>query len=77
MMIVLNAVGPAPIVCDSAAQALVGYELKDDVILEAATLAPRAAKPLDNTDSMPSWRKKMIRVFVKRALESVRERHEG
>ena len=49
-----------------------GYELKDETIHEATLLAPKAAKPLDNTDHMPSYRKKMIRVFVGRALNHVR-----
>ena len=69
--IVLNAVGPAPVVCDAAAGALVGSRLCDDTIREAALLAPRAAKPLDNTDHMPSYRKRMIRVFVGRALKEL------
>jgi len=69
--IVLNAVGPAPIRCAEAEQALVGYELKDETIEEARALALRAAKPLDNTDHMPSYRRKMIRVYVGRALEEL------
>jgi CO/xanthine dehydrogenase FAD-binding subunit len=69
--IILNAVGPAPIRCTEAEQALVGYALKAETIEEARALATRAAKPLDNTDHMPSYRKKMIRVYVKRALEEL------
>ncbi len=38
----------------------------------AAKLAQKAAKPLDNTDFLPSWRRKMVPVFVRRALESLR-----
>jgi 4-hydroxybenzoyl-CoA reductase subunit beta len=70
--LVLNALGPAPIHCPAAEHALVGDPLTDESIAEAADLAPRAARPLDNTDHMPSWRKKMIRVHVKRALEALR-----
>ena len=66
--IVLNALGPAPIRCTEAEQALVRGATLD----EAAALAPAAARPLDNTDYMPSWRKKMVRVYVKRALEATR-----
>ena len=66
--IVLNALGPAPIRCTEAEQALVAGA----TVEEAAALAPKAARPLDNTDHMPSWRKKMVRVFVKRALEATR-----
>jgi 4-hydroxybenzoyl-CoA reductase subunit beta len=70
--IVLNAVGPAPVRCTEAEQALIGYELKDETIEEAKNLARRGAKPLDNTDYMPSYRKKMVPVFVGRALRALR-----
>ncbi|MHC4550038.1 MAG: FAD binding domain-containing protein [Planctomycetota bacterium] len=70
--IVLNALGPAPLRCREAERALLGYKLKDETIREAAVLAPRAAKPLDNTDHLPSWRKKMVRVYVRRALEALK-----
>jgi 4-hydroxybenzoyl-CoA reductase subunit beta len=70
--LVLNALGPAPIRCPAAEHALVGDPLTDEAIAEAADLAPRAARPLDNTDHMPSWRKKMIRVHVQRALNALR-----
>ncbi|MHC4953668.1 MAG: FAD binding domain-containing protein [Planctomycetota bacterium] len=69
--IILNAVGPAPIRCRESEQALLGYELKDETIDEAKALSARAAKPLDNTDHMPSYRKRMIRVFVGRALQEL------
>jgi CO/xanthine dehydrogenase FAD-binding subunit len=70
--LVLNAVGPAPVRCREAQQALVGKPLTDDAIEEAADLASSTAKPLDNTDFAPSYRKKMIRVHVRRALLAVR-----
>lgn len=70
--LVLNAVGPAPIRCVEAERALAGSTLDDAAIERAAALAPAEAKPLDNTDFMPSWRKRMIPVFVRRALEALR-----
>jgi len=69
--IILNAVGPAPIRCVEAEKVLLGYELKAETIEEAKALSTRAAKPLDNTDHMPSYRKRMIRVFVGRALQEL------
>lgn len=71
--IVLNAVGPAPVVCEDAAAVIVGQRLTDDLIDEAAALAGRKAKPLDNTDQVSMWRKKVVRVEVKRALLSLRD----
>ena len=70
--LVLNAVGPAPLRCTEAEAALVGRPLADEAIAAAAELAPRRAKPLDNTDHMPSWRKRMVSVHVRRALEDLR-----
>jgi 4-hydroxybenzoyl-CoA reductase subunit beta len=70
--LVLNAVGPAPVRCTEAERLLKGSALDDETIAEAAKLARKAAKPLENTDYMPSWRKKMVPVFVKRALEALR-----
>jgi len=70
--LVLNAVGPAPVRCREAEKALVGRPLSDEAIEEAADLASGGAKPLDNTDFAPSYRKKMIRVHVRRALLAVR-----
>jgi len=70
--LVLGAVGPAPVVCDEAAQLLIGTTLDDATIAKAAELAPKSAKPLDNTDRKPSYRKKMIPIFIRRALEGLR-----
>jgi 4-hydroxybenzoyl-CoA reductase subunit beta len=70
--LVLNAVGPAPIRCREAERALVGETMTDEAIAAAARLASGAARPLDNTDFMPSWRRKMIPVFVRRILEALR-----
>jgi len=70
--LVLNAVGPAPIRCDDAVAAILGGRLTDDEIAQAAKIATRAAKPLDNTDHVSRWRKKVVEVEVKRALTSLR-----
>jgi len=70
--IVLNAVGPAPVRCHESEKALQGRPLDDESIARAAELATLGAKPLDNTDTMPSYRKRMIPVFVRRALAALR-----
>ncbi len=72
--IVLNAVGPKPVRCIHATEALVGEELSDERIDQAANTAWKPAKPLDNTDHEHTWRKKMIRVNVARALKELRDR---
>ena len=35
---------------------------------EAAELAAKPAKPLDNADLNHAWRKRMVRIVVERAL---------
>jgi 4-hydroxybenzoyl-CoA reductase subunit beta len=70
--VVLNAVGSTPVVALEAQQALVGKPLTDEVIAAAAERSARLAKPLDNTDHLHTWRKKMVAVEVRRALTSLR-----
>jgi 4-hydroxybenzoyl-CoA reductase subunit beta len=69
--VVINAVGPAPFVVDEATDLLVGKPLTPDLADEVGRLAARPAKPLDNTDFEYAWRKKMVRVYVRRALLSL------
>ncbi len=69
--IILNAVGPKPVVCETAVDAILGKKLTDEVIEEAAKLAGKGAKPLDNTDHISMWRKKVVVVETKRALEAL------
>ena len=71
--IVLNAVGSRPITCADAAKRLVGHPLDDDLIDEVARLAWKPAKPLDNTDHVHSWRKRMVKVEVARGLRALRD----
>jgi CO/xanthine dehydrogenase FAD-binding subunit len=69
--IVLTAVESAPVEAKEAMGFLVGRRLSPDIIREAAAMACRPAKPLDNTDLTHSYRKKMARVYVARALEEL------
>jgi 4-hydroxybenzoyl-CoA reductase subunit beta len=71
--IVLGAVGSHPKLVPDAGAALVGGTLADDELDAAARLASRLAKPLDNTDFTIGWRKEMATVFVRRAVEGLRE----
>lgn len=70
--IVLGAAGSYPKPVPEAAAALVGGTLDDDQVDEAARLASRLAKPLDNTDFTIGWRKEMAAVHVRRALTELR-----
>ena len=71
--VVLGAVGSHPQLVTGAADVLVGRPLDDDAIEAAAGVAAKPARPLDNTDFTIGWRKEMVAVYVRRALEGVRE----
>ena len=69
--IVLTAVESAPVRAEKAEALLVGKKLTKELIDEAAEIAYRPAKPLDNTDLTNAYRKKMARVYVARALNEL------
>ncbi len=70
--IVIGSAASRPLVAVEAAKALVGRVLNAESIAEAAALAARIAKPLDNTDFDMSWRKKVTGEFVTYALRELR-----
>jgi 4-hydroxybenzoyl-CoA reductase subunit beta len=70
--IVIGSAASLPVVAVEAAKSLVGRPLNADSIREAAVLAARIAKPLDNTDFDMSWRKKVTGEFVTCALQELR-----
>jgi 4-hydroxybenzoyl-CoA reductase subunit beta len=70
--IVLGAVASRPIAAPAAVAALVGQQLTDEVIREAAVGAAQPAKPMDNTDFSLVWRKRVTRDFVAYALRELR-----
>jgi 4-hydroxybenzoyl-CoA reductase subunit beta len=69
--IVIGSAASRPLVAADAARSLVGHALDRDLIAEAAALAARIAKPLDNTDFDMTWRKKVTTVFVTYALREL------
>lgn len=70
--LVLGAVASRPVVADRAAGGLLGKPLTDAAIAEAARLAYADAKPMDNTDFVLHWRKRVTREFVTFALREIR-----
>jgi 4-hydroxybenzoyl-CoA reductase subunit beta len=70
--LVLGAVGSSPVDQSALTAPLVGEKKPSSDAIEAvAERAARGARPLDNTDLNYAWRKKMARVYVKRALAEV------
>ena len=65
--------GPAgALAAPEAARSLLGRPLNQQAIEEAAALAARIAKPLDNTDFDMTWRKRVTVEFVTYALRELR-----
>ena len=70
--IVIGSVASLPLIAAEAGKFLVGRALSLETMAEAAVLAARIAKPLDNTDFDMSWRKKVTVEFVTYALRELR-----
>jgi 4-hydroxybenzoyl-CoA reductase subunit beta len=70
--IVVGSAASRPLVADAAAKSLLGRPLNPGTIAEAAALAGKIAKPLDNTDFDLTWRKKVTSEFVTYALRELR-----
>jgi len=66
----LTSVGATNIKAKEAEKALIGHELKDDVIAEAARLAAAAAEPKDDIRGTAAYKKDVVRVFVQRGLKA-------
>jgi 4-hydroxybenzoyl-CoA reductase subunit beta len=70
--IVVGSVACLPLVAVEASNYLKGQPLNQDSIAQAAALAARIAKPLDNTDFDMTWRKRVTTEFVTYALRELR-----
>jgi 4-hydroxybenzoyl-CoA reductase subunit beta len=75
--IVLSAVASYPLAAKAAEGFLKGKPLDAEAIQEAAELAAKPAKPLDNADLSHFWRKRMVRVVVEQALTEVSDQPPG
>jgi 4-hydroxybenzoyl-CoA reductase subunit beta len=69
--IVVGSVACLPLVAAEASKSLLGRPLNKESIAEAAALAARVAKPLDNTDFDMTWRKRVTGEFVTYALREL------
>ena len=70
--IVVGSAASRPLVAGEASKFLLGRSLISETIAEAAALAARIAKPLDNTDFDMTWRKRVTAEFVSCALREIR-----
>ncbi len=70
--VVVGSTACRPLPATDAARSLLGRPLNQQNIEEAAALAARIAKPLDNTDFDMTWRKRVTAEFVTYALRELR-----
>jgi len=70
-IISLGSVAPTVIEAQAAQESLVGSRLTTDVIDRAAELAAEAATPIDDIRGSAWYRKLMIKLMIKRALETI------
>jgi xanthine dehydrogenase iron-sulfur cluster and FAD-binding subunit A len=69
--ITLGAVAPTIIHAEEAETYLVGKELTEEVITEAARLAMEASHPIDDIRGSAAYRREMVRVCTARGLRSL------
>ena len=69
--VVLNAVAPRPIEVHAAEKSIIGTKLESEALDAAADAAFAIGKPLDNTSATIPYRKRMLRVFARRALDDL------
>lgn len=67
--IALGAVAPTPLLLTEAGAALVGTSLDDASIAKAAALAQAAARPISDMRGDADYRRHLVGVLVKRALQ--------
>lgn len=69
--VALSAVNPAPVPVRDAGEALVGQKWSRDLAERVAHAAIQTGKPLTTSASTPVYRRDMVRIFTRRALEEV------
>ncbi len=74
--ITLGAVAPTIIHAPEAENCLIGKQLTDEIIEEAALLTMQASKPIDDIRGSAAYRREMVRVCTKRGLKSLRDGRE-
>ena len=67
--VALTAVNPAPLLVKEAGESLNGQKYSPELVERVAQAAIRTGKPLTTSASTPVYRREMLRVFTRRALE--------
>lgn len=73
----INAVNPAPLLVQEASDWLVGQKYSVELVERVAHQAIRTGKPLTTSASTPVYRREMLRLFTRRALEEAWQGNNG
>jgi 4-hydroxybenzoyl-CoA reductase subunit beta len=73
----ITALNPAPLLVPEAAEWLVGQRYSPELVERVAHAAIRTGKPLTTSASTPVYRREMLRLFTRRALEQAWRGHNG
>lgn len=72
--IVLGAVAPIPMRAKRAEKVLVGREIKDDSLEEAAQIASEEAEPVSDMHASDEYKRELVKVLVKRVAQEAMEK---
>ena len=72
--VAIGAVAPTALMVPSAAAALIGSKLGDDVLLKAGKIASDIASPISDKRGTAKYRKKVVGVMVRRAIVIAKKR---
>jgi len=75
--VAIAAVNPAPLVVAEASEWLVGQKYSLELVGRVAHRATQVGKPLTTSASTPVYRREMLKVFTRRALEEAWRSREG
>ena len=75
--IILNAVSSAPFEVREAEEMLRGQRIEDTVIVEVAEETFKRARPVANLSIDPDYRRKMVKVLLKRAVKQALSANNG
>ena len=73
LRLAIGGADPYPRRFDALTEALVGEELSEDRLRTFAAEVERAVRPVHNTFLLPDYRRRMVSVYVRRALTQLRE----
>ncbi len=69
--VALAAVNPAPLLIGDIGRLLGGKTMSQELLEEASRMAARAGKPLTTSASTPEYRREILKIYTRRALEAV------